>query len=257
MSDQNGHQAISVYDKSRKRHIPLEIFVPHIDGPVPIAIFSHGRGYSPQPYRYLGQEWSSRGLLVVMPHHRGRTESPEIPGFCGERVNDILFVASQLKNVLEKSRFREDVPIGVAGHSLGAVTALMLAGARLRYGNRVLKVDGTLGDAFVAIGPPYSPASKFSHTSWKGIKRPLFLMDPTDISTNGPLLPRKKLFRQIPHKKKTHVILESANHYEFMNCFILDPKSKNIESLPDPKSLRAIARQTAAFWRTHLGSRTH
>ena len=117
-------------------------------GPFPLIVFSHGSGVSsPARYDLLVGSWASAGYVVTAPKHP--LSSTSLPGGGSDVVNqpgDVSFLinemlsrssgdgASPYRGLLDSSR------IAVAGHSLGAVTALGVAfnrccvDARIRAG---------------------------------------------------------------------------------------------------------------------------
>lgn len=101
----------------------------------PVVLLSHGTGGSPQPLSWLARPLAAAGVVVLAPLHHGNTafEPPRAEGFLAwwERALDattLLDAASRdgpLAGRLDLSR------VAAAGFSLGAHTALSLAGARL------------------------------------------------------------------------------------------------------------------------------
>jgi len=102
--------------------------------PFPLIVFSHGSGVaSPARYDLLFRAWAAAGYVVAAPRHS--VSSSSAPGSASDVVNqpgDVSFV------ITEMSRREDDRAgpygglvdagrVAVAGHSLGAVTALATA----------------------------------------------------------------------------------------------------------------------------------
>ena len=58
----------------QKRQVPLRIYLPEIDYPAPVILFSHGLGGSRENSKYLGNHWAGKGYVVVCMHHAGSDE---------------------------------------------------------------------------------------------------------------------------------------------------------------------------------------
>ena len=122
------------------------------DGPFPLVVFSHGSGVSdPARYDLLFRSWASAGYVVAAPEHPLSSTSLADGG--ADVVNqpaDVSFVVDEMvrRSTDGPGPFRglvDGARIGVAGHSLGGVTAL---GA---VANRCC-VDGRLRAAVVLAG---------------------------------------------------------------------------------------------------------
>lgn len=116
-------------------------------GGFPLIVFSHGSGVAtPVRYDLLFRSWASAGYVVAAPKHPLSSSSlPDSGSDVANQPGDVSFVISEMlrrtddgsspyRGLLDASR------IGVAGHSLGAVTALGVAfnrccvDARIRAG---------------------------------------------------------------------------------------------------------------------------
>lgn len=105
-------------------------------GPYPLVAFTHGLGGIRFQSANLTEFMASHGFVVVAPDHTYNTLLDLDDSMLGivalERPGD---VSSAIDFVLEHERFAElvdpDAPIGVAGHSFGAVTSLAVGGAEI------------------------------------------------------------------------------------------------------------------------------
>lgn len=130
-------------DGSRKRDIPLRVYLPDSSNKAEVIIFSHGLGGSRDNNPYLGNHWAKRGYVAVFVQHAGSDESVWKNAPAGERfevlkdaasaeafldrAKDIPAVIDALENwnILEGHKLNGTMNlnrIGMVGHSFGAVT---------------------------------------------------------------------------------------------------------------------------------------
>jgi len=161
-------------DASRERPVPVRLYLPRgatPDRPVPLAVFSHGIGGSRRGYSYLGSHWASEGVASLHLQHVGSDRSLwgagspfALVGRLQEaaqaseaiaRVHDLRFaldtlLADALGDRIDARR------IVAAGHSYGANTALLAAGARVEHAGRVMDLqEPRLRAAIVISAPPF------------------------------------------------------------------------------------------------------
>ena len=136
-------------DAKRDRVVPVKVFFPKGDGPFPVVVFSHGLGGSRENYEYLGNYWAAHGIVSVHVQHIGSDDSLWRGG-AGERTlrggmtlkavldrpRDVSFALDQLQTLNKAGegplRGKLDLSkIGMAGHSFGANTTLLIAGMKL------------------------------------------------------------------------------------------------------------------------------
>jgi predicted dienelactone hydrolase len=134
------------------------------------VVFSHGIGGSRRGYRYLGEHWSAHGIASLHLQHIGSDRQLWFGNPLGliGRLQD----AAQEREAIERPRdlsFALDTllagPFGeridtrrivAAGHSYGANTTLLAAGARVqRDGRTVVLHDERLAAALVLSAPPF------------------------------------------------------------------------------------------------------
>ena len=149
---------VTLRDASRNRDILLTIEYPTRGGPHPLLVFSHELGGSNRAYVGLSSYWAGNGYVVIRPSHmdRGNLEAQTEAEWQG-RVRDIVSVIEGLSSL--EQRYPElqgkidHAKIGVAGHGLGAQTALLLA-SDPRVKAVVAMAPYTRGVAFDRVAVP-------------------------------------------------------------------------------------------------------
>lgn len=160
-------------DTSRQRSVPVRLYLPDsasADMPAPLIVFSHGIGGSRQGYSYLGRFWASQGYASLHLQHVGSDRSlwggnpfelvARLHGAAQEaeavaRVHDLSFA---LDRVLEGplAQRLDAQRIVAAGHSYGANTTLLAAGATVQRDGRALELrDPRIKAAIVLSAPPF------------------------------------------------------------------------------------------------------
>jgi dienelactone hydrolase len=160
-------------DPVRQRAVPVRLYLPagaSAAMPVPLVVFSHGIGGSRTGYSYLGSHWASQGFASLHLQHVGSDRSVwfgnplELVGRLSDaardgeaiaRVQDLRFA---LDRVLESTAGTQldATRIVAAGHSYGANTTLLAAGARVERQGRVLDFrDPRIKAAIIISAPPF------------------------------------------------------------------------------------------------------
>lgn len=161
------------HDDARGRAVPARLYLPaqaDASKPVPLVVFSHGIGGSRMGYRYLGEHWAAQGFASLHVQHVGSDRSlwggnpfalvGRLQGAAQDqeaiaRVLDLRFaldtlLAGPLAPRLDATR------IAAAGHSYGANTTLLAAGARLDRQGRVVDFrDERIRAAILLSAPPF------------------------------------------------------------------------------------------------------
>lgn len=126
------------------RAVPVRIYWPTAAGsePLPLVVFSHGIGGSRRGYSYLGQHLASAGFASLHVQHVGSDRSLwggnlfQLAGRLRQaaderealaRALDVRFALDRL--LAERPGHIDPSRLAVAGHSYGANTSLLLAGA--------------------------------------------------------------------------------------------------------------------------------
>ena len=161
-------------DRDRQRAVPAKLYLPPaavLCGPVPRVVFSHGLGGSREGYSYLGTNWAARGYASLHVQHTGsdsrvwkgspfdvvsRLRSAANEAEAVDRVRDLGFALDrvladpQLAGIVDPGR------ILVAGHSYGANTALLAAGAAFARPQGAMSFrDSRILGAVIISAPPF------------------------------------------------------------------------------------------------------
>jgi len=227
---------VVLHDSSRNRDIPVKVYYPASQtGSLPLIVFSHGFGGTKDGYEYLGRGWAQAGYVVVFPTHPGsdhaalglralRTARDPIASFKlqMDRVQDISFVLSsldvieqavpELKGKIDKKR------IGVGGHSMGAGTALLEAGATASTpGSQGKSFRDNRVTAVVAMSPQGAGEEGFDEHSWDDLHIPIMTMSGTqDFGVGGESASwRQEAFAHMPSGDKYQVMVQGARHLSF------------------------------------------
>jgi len=161
-------------DTTRERAVPVRLYWPAqvpVGASVPLVVFSHGIGGSRSGYSYLGKHFASHGIASLHLQHVGSDRQVWFGNPFGvvgrlwkatseeeaiQRVRDLRFALDEL---LEHSAYGARIDrarIAAAGHSYGANTVMLAAGATLqRNGHSVEFRDPRIRAALLLSAPPF------------------------------------------------------------------------------------------------------
>jgi len=161
-------------DATRDRAVPVRLYWPAQpagSAAVPLVVFSHGIGGSRMGYSYLGKHFASHGIASLHLQHVGSDRQLWLGNPFGvvnrlwkaasedeaiQRVRDLRFALDEL---LDRSAYGEHIDrtrIAAAGHSYGANTVMLAAGATLqRNGHSVEFRDPRIRAALLLSAPPF------------------------------------------------------------------------------------------------------
>ena len=160
-------------DTARQRPVPVRLYMPASAAPgrrPPLMVFSHGIGGSRRGYSYLGQHMAAHGVASLHLQHVGSDRSlwmGNVFGLVGRlqdaaqaaeaiaRAQDLRFALDTLLAGDLGARL-DDTRVVAAGHSYGANTTLLAAGAAVeRDGRNVVLKDDRVRAAIVISSPPF------------------------------------------------------------------------------------------------------
>ena len=161
-------------DDARQRAVPVRLYLPRqasAEQPVPLVLFSHGMGGSRRGYSYLGRYWASQGYASLHVQHVGsdreiwfgntftllsRLHDAANESEALARVADVRFALDSVLADGELGPLINPQHIVAAGHSYGANTSLLLAGAQVQRGGKPLNLrDSRIKAAILLSAPPF------------------------------------------------------------------------------------------------------
>jgi predicted dienelactone hydrolase len=249
---------VLLHDTRRNRDVPLKVYYPSSgSGSFPLIIFSHGFGGTKDGYEYLGKGWADAGYVVILPTHIGSDHDAFLqvggktardPGSAfdlqRQRAADISFILSWLDLIEQRlAGIRGKIDrerIGVAGHSMGAGTAMLIGGATASSpGGPVESFRDERVKAVVAMSPQGAGEEGFGEHSWDHVEIPVMTMSGTaDGGINGePPSWRVQPFEHMPGGEKYQVTVEGAEHLSFAIGV---------------RFHLCVLRETTAFWDAYL-----
>lgn len=186
----------------------------------PLAVLSPGSGDDRGGLTYLAAAVQRHGWRAVMLLHRERDPESLRDRLRNGRFRHDLFSSStapgdyrdrleDLSAALSWAHARCRAPVAVLiGHAMGAVTAMLEAGA----GNRLGLEGRDRFDAYVALSPegrgPIFPAD-----AWRNLSKPLLLLTGTlDDAPNGSWRVRAQPFADLPAGCHWLGVIDRATH---------------------------------------------
>ncbi|BCM89248.1 hypothetical protein IAD21_01093 [Abditibacteriota bacterium] len=255
------------HDAKRNRNVPVKIYFPKGNGPFPVIMFSHGLGGTREMYQYLGSYWAAHGFVAVHLQHigsddsvwRGGVDRQNLMGAMSsknalDRVRDVSFAIDQLQSLNNTQTWplhgKLDLShIGMAGHSFGANTTLMVSGLKLPMGGN--SVSDPRIKCAIAMSSP-SPVLKNYNVIYGGIKIPMFHMtgtqDVSPVDRNGTT----PLDRRLPydHIRGADAYLTTFAGGDHM---VFSGRSRPTGAVAsDERNHLLIQESSTAFWDAYL-----
>ncbi len=262
-------------DAPRGKNLPVRITYPSGDGPFPVIIFSHGAGGSKDCCTELTHHWASYGYVTLQPTHadsiRLRRQQGERGGMreaVGDAVRDPAAGANRARDVSflidSFAELGRRVPalkgkldakrIGMSGHSLGAYTAQLVAGAAVDApGAKSARYTDERVRAFVLLSGKGRTRQELRDPSWDQLTRPMMSMTGS-LDPGGGVHPewKKEPFDFTPAGDKYHVFIEAANHMSFIGA---RAPLRSAASQDNAKTIFSyVLMATQAFWDAYLKS---
>lgn len=176
-------------------------------GPFPLIVFAHGSTVTPALYAPLLESWARAGYVVAAPTFP--LSSTQLPGAASDLVNqpaDVTFVITEILRLSADGSWplagRVDADrIGVAGHSLGAMTALAVT-------FNSCCVDKRIKAAVVLAGAE----SHFAGTYFSGTRTPILVVH-GDADGTVPISEGQRIYADAPPPKAMLTVL-GGDHSE-------------------------------------------
>jgi dienelactone hydrolase len=241
-------------DESRQRAVPARIFVPKgvtpglqptatpaspdaraTLGSTPLIVFSHGLGGSRLSYAQLGRHWASQGFICIHLQHAGSdraiwtTSGLAVLGSLKTaasidnaiaRARDVSFAIDQVQKETNLSNTIDFDRIAVAGHSFGANTALLAAGAQFRLDGKLMSFGDPRIKAAIILSPPSLPVDQDPIYVYNPIRIPTFHLTGTRDDTPIPGLStmaneRSQAFDSMVATPRYLAVYEGGRHSMF------------------------------------------
>ncbi|MHA6204823.1 alpha/beta hydrolase family protein [Dyella soli] len=189
----------------------------------PLLLISHGAGGSEQGYRYLAEAMQRDGWLAIVMGHRESGSAPlradiraqGLKQGIGALVADAGAYRARFMDIDAARQWagqRCRAPYtALLGHSMGAVTVMLVAGAR-----NLLGVQGEGGfDAYVALSPE-GPGRVFPADAWASIHAPMLLITGTrDGGLDGDYQWRTQAFDGLGPGCRWLGVIDGGSHLNF------------------------------------------
>jgi pimeloyl-ACP methyl ester carboxylesterase len=275
-------------DAARGRKVLTRVYAPADPGRYPTIIFSHGFSSDLGAFENTVRLWAQHGHVVLHPTHADSLAYPDPivdpreaetvrrviagratgvdaetrrafvrvmdnPFYLEHRLADVAFLLRSLRDgnsLDERVVARVDMSrLGMAGHSYGAYTTLVIAGAKLERDSAALKDPLLRGfKAAIAISGQGSGRLFFADRSFASISMPLFMITGTNDMGAADETPtwRHQAFRESPPRFKYSAVLDGFGHREF------DPPADDPVRGATGETLRAMQLE---FWGAFLCDR--
>jgi dienelactone hydrolase len=166
-------QSFDWFDSKRQRRVPAKLYLPAAEaaaGSLPLVVFSHGIGGSRDGYSYLGRYFAAHGYGSLHVQHVGsdrqlwfgnpftlsaRLRDAAQDSEALNRVQDLRYSLDKILAAQEGALF-DTRRIVAAGHSYGANTTMLIAGAQVeQQGEKVSLRDPRISAAILISAPPF------------------------------------------------------------------------------------------------------
>ena len=182
----------------------------------PTVLLSHGLGGAEDGLAYLGAALSGLGMRVAVMGHRESGRRALLRSVIRRDKTQVLRdPASHAARVLDleaalglATRACRPALLVLGGHSMGAATTMLEAGAR----GKVPVRGADRFDAYIALSPQ-GVGWMFDAGAWAGIVKPVLMVTGTrDHGIDGAYVTRLAAFAGLPADNKRLAILDGATH---------------------------------------------
>ena len=237
---------------------------------LPLVVISHGNNGSPWTYRGLATHLARAGFVVALLEHPGNSRSDgSLAGTAANLENRPRHVRLVLDAVFEDEHLGKRLSpagAGVIGHSMGAYTALAVAGGRpSAFPNEV--PDGqarpvpVVRDLRVRALVLLAPASVWfmAGGALAGVDLPI-LMRTGEHDQHAPPMHAEIILRGVPDPRRIdHRVVPGAGHFSFQSPFPPAMTRPDFPPSQDPPGFDRVAFQPVlhaeieTFLRASLG----
>lgn len=259
---------------------------PANDHPAGVVVFCHGLGSNGTEYAALSSHWAAHGYLVIHPTFRdainivareepelgldpetdlsGWTAMPAIrvrmheilhtPARWVERIDLVRRVIDVVPRIVAGTcgRLDVDTPFAIAGHSFGAYTAQLLAGATIELfdDSRAVSFRDERFRAAILLSAQGRDQQGLGEGSWDAMDGPVLTVTGTldRGAKGGDWRWKSEPFELAPEGGKYLAVLEDGDHY------LGGMTDRDVERRV-PAQQAAVAAITLAFLDAHLRDR--
>jgi predicted dienelactone hydrolase len=260
-------------DAARLRDIEVAVTYPGGAGKFPVILYSHGDGGNGGDARPLARFWATRGYVVLAPSHRDAPSAKNLadPKAWETRARDLAFLIDALPEVEQRvpalAGKLDSGKLGVGGHSYGAYTAGLLAGASVappKGSKTPAEKAASFADprpkAFLLLSPPGAGVRGWTSGSWSNVDRPLLLVTGSRDGSSKGQEPswRFDAFRLSPPGDKFCLFLRGGSHMSFMGRYAepgatLSGRGKGAPSAEEEVAIfKDVKAVSVAFWDDYL-----
>ncbi|MHC4606256.1 MAG: alpha/beta hydrolase [Planctomycetota bacterium] len=259
-------EKILLHDKARDKDLQVRVTYPDGDGPFPVIVWSHGATGTKDHYRPLVQHWATHGYVSIQPNH---SDSRALTGKAGpgpdtfrdwqNRPKDIAFLLDSLDEIEKKvpalKGKLDRKKIGAGGHSFGAHTTQMIAGATTKDlgGNRESHADKR-PLAFLLLSPQGvgTQSAGLDEKSWDGVTRPFIVITGTmDFGRKGDDWTwRLHPYEYAPPEDKFLLVIQGA--YHGFGGLVDDGTGFRGKGPDNPDHRKYVKSAAIAFWDAYL-----
>lgn len=187
-----------------------------------VAVLSHGAGGSEKGIAYLAEALGADRWLVVVPGHKesgwpvlrqAARENGLREGLAKMTTDRAAYEArfQDIGAALDWARPRCAGRAVLVGHSMGAATVMLEAGAK----NKLGLAGKDRFDAYVALSPQ-GPGSIFPEDAWRAIRKPVLMLTGTrDRALEGSWETRKAAFEDFSPGCAWLGVIDGARHMDF------------------------------------------
>jgi predicted dienelactone hydrolase len=257
-------------ERPGREALPIDVAWPGDRPPFPLVVFSHGSG-AIGGYRELLARWASAGIVVAAPVHEDALErllprygiselsrdalerNPEIFDQLG--LGDVRVGLARARDVIDTIEALTAMPdgtidrrrVGVAGHSYGAHTAQLVAGATITGSDGVVhRVASDRVSALTLLSGPGAGSFGLTDTSWENLSVPLLVVTGSNDRgpSDEPVEWRCQAFRRSGGDERWLLVVDGADH---RLGGIAVPELGG-----DAAHRELVAAGTTDFWQRHL-----
>ncbi|HUX34457.1 MAG TPA: hypothetical protein VMV51_11370 [Gemmatimonadaceae bacterium] len=219
----SGQQAVS-FPRQDGHTVPATVYAPAVATCLGVAILSPGAGGSEKGLAYLGKAMSAQGYLAVVVGHqesglralRQHMRGRGLQGGLAALITDASAYEGRFMDIAAAKQWADTRCTGresiLLGHSMGAATVMIAAGAANKLGVR----GSTRFDVYVALSPQ-GVSTIFPEHAWQGITSPVLMMTGTRDEELGGLSwkTRTQPFDDMPAGCKWLGVVDNATHGDF------------------------------------------